>query len=97
MKIPNFKLPSGSRAASRERGSLGVEDGEVPIAAAAHSSLQPFAVLDLPLEDQLWCDVCECEEKFTRVFVVPGLGMLGCCIGCGNERVIRYTRTVSEP
>jgi hypothetical protein len=42
-----------------------------------------------------WCDQCEAEELFTCVAQLAN-GLLGCCQGCGDERVIPYQRTNSE-
>jgi hypothetical protein len=42
-----------------------------------------------------WCEKCETEELFTALLALQN-GLLGCCQGCGDERVIPYQRTNAE-
>jgi hypothetical protein len=39
-----------------------------------------------------FCEICDAQE----LFVVGGLGLLARCMGCGDERVILYSRMNSE-
>jgi len=39
-----------------------------------------------------YCEICDAQE----LFVVGGLGLLARCMGCGDERVILYSRMNSE-
>lgn len=56
------------------------------------------AALDLPrrldrtVEFMRWCDVCEALEQFTAAWQCEA-GLLGCCRGCGDERIAPWTRT----
>jgi hypothetical protein len=42
-------------------------------------------------QDMRWCTDCGGERIFVEVFEFEG-GRLGVCLGCGAERVIRWTR-----
>ena len=45
--------------------------------------------------DMRWCARCGGEQVFVEVYEFEG-GRLGCCLGCGEERVVAFTRTVGE-
>lgn len=54
------------------------------------------AALDFNLyRDMRWCANCGGERVFLEVFRFAG-GRVGCCLGCGEERVIAFSRTNSE-
>lgn len=49
-----------------------------------------------PLDSQiyretLYCPVCECEEEF-RTMIEFVSGRIGVCLGCGDERVVPFSR-----
>jgi len=97
-----LEMPSPARtcAAEGKRGPsapAGIEDGGVPTAAAAHILPRPFAVLDLPtkVEFMRWCEVCQQIERFVAAWECT-YGLVGCCLGCGDERVMLWSRTNSE-
>jgi hypothetical protein len=55
-----------------------------------------FAVLDSSIHrDMRWCANCAGPRMFLEVFAFDG-GILVCCQGCGEERVIPFTRMNSE-
>jgi hypothetical protein len=59
---------------------------------AAASQLAP---LDAWLyQDMRWCAHCGGEQVFLPVFEFEG-GRVGLCLGCGDERVIWFTRTTA--
>jgi len=67
-------------------GSVGKGDGV---------SWGGIAVLDFPPEWMRFCPVCQRETHFiAQIELVNGL--FGICANCGDERVVPYTRTVSE-
>ena len=39
-----------------------------------------------------YCEICETKQ----VFIAGGLGLVACCLGCGDERIAPFTRTNSE-
>lgn len=51
--------------------------------------------LSTPVESMRFCFVCELEEVFIAGWTCD-TGLLGCCLGCGDERIIPFTRTNSE-
>ena len=54
------------------------------------------AVLDSEkCRDMRHCVNCGGPQQFVEVYEVPGVGRVGFCFGCGEERVILFTR-VSE-
>ncbi|HLZ49254.1 MAG TPA: hypothetical protein VKP61_00750 [Candidatus Acidoferrum sp.] len=46
-------------------------------------------------QDMRWCVNCGGDQIFVPVFLCDA-GQVGYCLGCGEERVIRFTRTNSE-
>jgi len=55
-----------------------------------------IAVLDPEIcRDMRWCINCGGEKVFVEIFEFDG-GRMGVCLGCGEERVEPFTRTVSE-
>ena len=65
------------------------EGGSVPGAAL------DFSPLEVPVEWMRFCEVCECEERFVAGWICDR-GLVGCCSGCGDERVLGFTRMNSE-
>jgi hypothetical protein len=39
-----------------------------------------------------YCEVCDQEELFVAALECEQ-GLVGCCIGCGAERIAHFTRT----
>ncbi len=54
-----------------------------------------IAVLAHFVEFMRFCRVCDREQIFRAGWQVDS-GLLGCCLGCGDERVVEWTRTNSE-
>lgn len=60
------------------------------------SGVSPAAPLDpFVHRDTRWCADCGGPQLFVEVFECEA-GRVGVCMGCGEERVIRFTRTNSE-
>jgi len=60
------------------------------------SGFQAVAPLDSDVcRDMRWCINCGGQQIFVEVFETD-FGRVGCCLGCGEERVIRFSRTNSE-
>jgi hypothetical protein len=58
--------------------------------------LREVAPLDPFLYQRMrWCGNCGGEQVFVEVFECEA-GRMGFCMGCGNERVIPFSRTNSE-
>lgn len=54
------------------------------------------AVLDSEkCRDMRWCVNCEGEQVFVEVYEFES-GRVGFCSGCGEERVVLFTRASSE-
>jgi hypothetical protein len=66
--------------------SVGKEGGEV------HAC---FAVLGLAHQEPRWCANCGGEQTFVPVYEIYQ-GRVGYCLGCGEERVVPFSRTNSE-
>jgi hypothetical protein len=45
--------------------------------------------------DPKWCANCGGEQTFVEVYEFEG-GRVGFCLGCGEERIARFTRVSSE-
>ena len=68
--------------------SVGGEDGGVFRGSVA--------VLDSSIyRDMRWCVGCAGEQVFLEVYEFSG-GRVGVCLGCGEEKLIPFTRTNSE-
>jgi hypothetical protein len=52
----------------------------------------PVASSQLPVWFVEHCEICDADE----VFLAGGLGLVACCLGCGDERIAPFTRTNSE-
>jgi hypothetical protein len=66
--------------------SVGIEGG-----AAADCVVLDHEVV----RDMRWCANCGGEQVFVEVYEFAA-GRVGFCLGCGEERVIPFTRTNSE-
>ena len=54
------------------------------------------AVLDSDVcRDMRWCANCAGEQIFVEVYEFEG-GRLGVCLGCGDERVVPFSRVNGE-
>lgn len=55
-----------------------------------------MAVLDSDIcRDMRWCVNCAGEQIFVEVYEFEG-GRLGVCLGCGDERVMLFSRVNGE-
>jgi hypothetical protein len=55
-----------------------------------------IAVLDSDrYRDMRWCANCGGEQVFVPVYEFEG-GRVGVCLGCGDERVARFSRVTTE-
>jgi len=72
--------------------SVGREDGGAGGEAIAPAVLD---VLDQDVyRDMRWCPNCAGEKVFVEVYEFES-GRMGVCLGCGEERVVRFTRMVA--
>jgi hypothetical protein len=51
--------------------------------------------LATPVEFMRRCEICESEQIFTASWECDR-GLVGCCRGCGDEKVVPFTRANSE-
>lgn len=52
--------------------------------------------LDPSLHQQMtWCANCGGQQIFLAVYEFDG-GRVGCCLGCGEERVVPFSRVTTE-
>jgi len=75
--------------------SLLVVSLDKPIEALIDRVDQSLVSLSVPRQAMRFCLVCEREEIFVAGWQCER-GLVGCCMGCGDERVIPFTRTNSE-
>jgi hypothetical protein len=67
-----------------------------PTVSSEGSGFPVVAPLDPFLyQGMRWCVNCAGEQVFVEVFECEA-GRVGFCMGCGNERVIPFSRTNSE-
>jgi hypothetical protein len=66
--------------------TVSIEGSGFPVVAP----LDPFLY-----QRMRWCVNCGGEQVFVEVFECEA-GRVGCCLGCGEERVIPFSRTNSE-
>jgi hypothetical protein len=52
------------------------------------------AVLEIPRQDMRFCEECDCEQIFVAAWECE-FGLLGCCLGCGAEQLVPYSRVNS--
>jgi hypothetical protein len=78
LTVPRPPDPSGSHnSVSREA---------MPARQSGVASLDPFLY-----QRMRWCTRCGGQQNFVDVFECEA-GRLGCCLGCGEERVIPWSR-----
>lgn len=53
------------------------------------------AALKNPIVWMRLCLICEREERFTAVLECAG-GLIGSCLGCGDERFLPFSRATTE-
>jgi len=81
--LPAGRFPTNSQTA-------GPEDGDrVPQCARSRA----IAVLAEFVEFSRFCFVCDAEQIFRAGWECDA-GLVGCCLGCGDERIAPWTRTV---
>lgn len=67
-----------------------------PQSAGAERSDRGVAPLDPEIYREMrFCPICECEEEFVEVFTFC-CGRVGVCLGCGDEKVLPFSRTNGE-
>lgn len=54
-----------------------------------------FATLEVKIEDMRFCERCGGEQIFVFGWACEA-GLVGCCLGCGEEKLVRWTRSNSE-
>jgi hypothetical protein len=57
---------------------------------SAVAALDPFVY-----EDMRWCVNCGGEQRFIPL-IETEFGRIGFCLGCGEEKVQRFTRSIGE-
>lgn len=82
--LPAERFPSSPISAGPERGdSRGSSEA---VAALRVLTLEDF------VEFMQFCGKCDSEQIFRAGWECE-LGLLGCCLGCGDERLAPWTRT----
>jgi hypothetical protein len=56
---------------------------------------QSVAVLGLIHQEPRWCANCGGEQTFVPVYEFEG-GRAGYCLGCGEEKIVGFTRSHSQ-
>jgi hypothetical protein len=82
-KLPAERFPSSTP----ESAGSGRGDAQIPS--------QAIAALDEFIEFSRFCAKCDSEQIF-RAGWECDLGLVGCCLGCGDERIAPWTRTCVE-
>ena len=54
-----------------------------------------IAVLDSKVEFMRFCAHCDSEQMFVAGWECAS-GLVGCCLGCGDERIAGFTRVTGE-
>jgi hypothetical protein len=91
LRMP-MKLPAAPIANPH---SAGVENGDRTFAERSPQPACGIAVLDHFVEFMQFCFVCQCEQIFRAGWECEA-GLLGCCLGCGDERIAPFSRAASE-
>ena len=76
--------------------SAGLGDGAAGGEGIAHA-VPEVSLRELDSEiyrDMRWCPNCAGEKVFVEVFEFES-GRMGVCLGCGEERVVRFSRMVA--
>jgi hypothetical protein len=76
------QLDTAPNSSGRELGGGG-SGGDI-------TALDPFVC-----QDMRWCVNCGGEQVFVEVFEFDG-GRMGVCLGCGDERIAPFSRTIAE-
>lgn len=72
------------------------ESGANPIVAACHPQTQSAVALDpFVYRDSYWCADCAGPQTFVPLYETD-FGRVGFCLGCGQERVQQFTRTIGD-
>ncbi len=82
------KLPAG-RFPSSPTTPAGPESGD------SHLTSPAVAALDEFVEFSRFCLKCDSEQIFRAGWECDA-GLIGCCLGCGDERIAPWTRTCVE-
>lgn len=90
LRMPT-KLPA-ERFPVAHPQSAGVENGDRISAERPPQPACGIAVLDHFVEFMQFCFVCEAEQIFRAGWECEA-GLIGCCLGCGDERIAPFTRT----
>lgn len=72
----------------------GGDAGRESPAALDLSALNLSALNADVYRDMRWCPDCGGQQVFVEVFEFEG-GRVGVCLGCGEERVVRFSRMVA--
>jgi hypothetical protein len=56
-------------------------------------NLGGVAALETRVEFQRFCEKCDCLQTFVAGWECQE-GLVGVCLGCGDERVMPFTRTI---
>ena len=59
------------------------------------ASVQPLATLETWVQEMHDCERCGGEQIFIAAWSCEA-GLVGCCLGCGEEKLVRWSRTNSE-
>jgi hypothetical protein len=78
-------LPTDSPQLTEAVGVRGGDEGEPGILAALDTDVY---------RDMRWCSRCAGEQIFVEVFECDA-GRVGVCLGCGEEKLIPFTRAVA--
>ncbi|HXM64460.1 MAG TPA: hypothetical protein VN950_26605 [Terriglobales bacterium] len=54
-----------------------------------------IVALATPVEFMRFCEICDAEQIFVAAWQCEA-GLLGCCLGCGEERLVRFSRVNGE-
>ena len=89
-----FPIPTsaglGDGAAGGEATAHAVPD--VPFVSAF--TQEPCTLDSEIYRDMRWCPNCAGQPVFVEIFEFES-GRMGGCLGCGEERVVRFTRMVA--
>ncbi len=86
-KLPAERFPIAHPTAGVESGDRSPQCRGLRAASVA--------VLDQFVEFSRFCFICDSEQIFRAGWECDS-GLLGCCLGCGDERIAPWTRTCVE-
>jgi hypothetical protein len=82
----------------QDSAAEGVPSASPLVADGKGEGGEPRAVLALldsdVYRDPRWCANCGGKQTFVEVFETD-FGRVGVCLGCGEEKVIQFSRTVA--